>query len=132
LANYAFAATQTRLFRSAAQQQGQAGLARAPEPEYFSEHVLENLPEQVTHPSATPEALVHDEEAILQKNSISVLQETTKPVVETSAIEPVIDTSNVPAYQHGSKFDRVPYWQNIGRWKNVTEEKFLSYRWGVS
>lgn len=80
------AATQIALFRSLAQQRSQAGLARAPEPEY--------PPETIRHDLPTPAA--------------------------------------VPAYHRGSKFDRVPYWQKIPRWKDVTEKDFLSHRWGVS
>lgn len=41
-------------------------------------------------------------------------------------------TAKIPAYFHSSKFDRVPYWQKIGRWKDVGENDFLSYRWNVS
>ena len=26
---------------------------------------------------------------------------------------------------------RMPYWQKIGRWKDVGEDEFLSYRWQV-
>lgn len=37
----------------------------------------------------------------------------------------------VPAYHRGSKFERNPYWQRIGRWKGVTETKFLSHQWNV-
>ncbi|KAL2070579.1 hypothetical protein VTL71DRAFT_13605 [Oculimacula yallundae] len=37
-----------------------------------------------------------------------------------------------PAYHMGSKFERVPYWQKIGRWKDVSEEQFLSYRWNTA
>ncbi|KAH7410961.1 hypothetical protein BKA64DRAFT_570006 [Cadophora sp. MPI-SDFR-AT-0126] len=37
-----------------------------------------------------------------------------------------------PAYHVASKFDRVPYWQKIGRWKHVSEDEFLSYAWNVS
>lgn len=31
-----------------------------------------------------------------------------------------------------SKFERVPYWQKIPRWKDVTEQQWLDYNWGVS
>ena len=38
----------------------------------------------------------------------------------------------VPLYHRDSKFDKEPYWQKIGRWKDVPEEQFLSHRWNVS
>lgn len=44
---------------------------------------------------------------------------------------PWIETAVTPAYHIASKFDRVPYWQNIGRWKDVSEDQFLSYTWNV-
>ncbi|CZS89254.1 related to lysine 2,3-aminomutase [Rhynchosporium agropyri] len=43
-------------------------------------------------------------------------------------VEPVA----TPAYYIGSKFDRIPYWQKIGRWKDVSEEHFLSYKWNTA
>jgi lysine 2,3-aminomutase len=37
-----------------------------------------------------------------------------------------------PAYFRGSKFDRVPYWQKICRWRDVGEKEFLSYHWNTA
>jgi hypothetical protein len=37
-----------------------------------------------------------------------------------------------PLYHRGVLFDRVAYWQNIPRWKDVTEKQFLTYSWSVS
>ena len=31
-----------------------------------------------------------------------------------------------------AKFERIPYWQRIPRWRNVSEEEWLDYSWGVS
>jgi len=131
LARHAFTVIQTRLVRSTAQQQSQAGLARAPDAEYFSENIAQSLPQHVTQPAAIPEAILHHGQDILQKNSTNEVKEIAKAAFEPTTAETVVDTSNVPAYHHGSKFDRVPYWQNIERWKGVSEKQFLSYAWGV-
>lgn len=39
----------------------------------------------------------------------------------------------LPLYHVGreAKFERVPYWQNISRWKDVPESLWLDYSWGV-
>lgn len=37
-----------------------------------------------------------------------------------------------PLYFRGQKFDREPYWQKIPRWKDVSENDFLTYSWQVS
>lgn len=132
LTGCAFPATQTSFFRSATQQQGQAGLARAPEPEYIPEHIIQDLPRSVTRPPFFSETSFQDVQDSVKKDSAATLQDTTNPVTQTTSTEPVLDTTTVPAYHRGSKFDRVPYWQKIGRWKDITAEKFLSYRWGVS
>jgi len=132
LSSWVFPATQSSLFRSAAQQQGQAGLARASEPVYFPEHIIQGLPQNITHPPVTSKASAQSVDDNLQKSGAVKLQEITKPVIETTLSESAIDTATVPAYHRGSKYDRVPYWQKIGRWKDITEKQFLSYRWGVS
>ena len=69
---------------------------------------------------------------MFEKSDINKLTEITKTAFQSTATEPVVDTSHVPAYHYGSKFDRVPYWQNIERWKGISEKQFLSYKWGVS
>ena len=28
--------------------------------------------------------------------------------------------------------ERIPYWQNIPRWKDISEEQFLTFSWQVS
>lgn len=40
----------------------------------------------------------------------------------------------LPLYHVGreTKFERVPYWQSIARWKDVPESLWLDYSWGVS
>jgi hypothetical protein len=125
LTSFAFIATQSRLFRYAAQQQGQAGLARARKPEFFPAHIIPDLPETVTH-------LPQSFEDLLKQSGAATLQEIPKPVLENTSTEAVVEPMAVPAYFRDSKFDRVPYWQKIGRWKGITEKQFLSYSWGVS
>lgn len=132
LSSCVFPITQSSMFRSAAQQQGQAGLARASEPVYFPEHIIQGLPQNITHPPVTSKASAQSVDDNLKKSGGVKLQEITKPVIETTSSESAIDTTTVPAYHRGSKYDRVPYWQKIGRWKDITEKQFLSYRWGVS
>ncbi|TVY82231.1 L-lysine 2,3-aminomutase [Lachnellula suecica] len=47
-------------------------------------------------------------------------------------ISPAVVAKKAPVvfpHHHGSKFERVPYWQDIPRWKDVTEEQFMSYEW---
>jgi lysine 2,3-aminomutase len=124
---------QTNSFRSAAQQQGQVGLAHAPEREYTPEHIMQDLPETVLQPTVTKKPAVQHVENVLKRNGEAVVQKTLEPITEEiqTTSEPIIDAATIPAYHRGSKFDRVPYWQNIGRWKDITENQFLSYRWGV-
>ncbi|KAK2624458.1 hypothetical protein QTJ16_006408 [Diplocarpon rosae] len=44
----------------------------------------------------------------------------------------ISEVAAVPVYHRGSKFERVPYWQNISRWKDVPETQFLSYSWNTA
>lgn len=37
-----------------------------------------------------------------------------------------------PVYHVGSKFVREPYWQQIPRWKHISEVQFLTHSWQVS
>jgi hypothetical protein len=46
-------------------------------------------------------------------------------------IDNVPQKQEAPLYYRGSLFDRVAYWQNIPRWKDVTEKQFLTYSWSV-
>jgi lysine 2,3-aminomutase len=124
LPTFLFPATQSSLFRSAALQQVHAGLARASEPEFIPQHILQDPPETFTHPPP------HFED-LLEKGGVRKLQEISKSMVAPTSTESAIDPVIVPAYFRGSKFDRVPYWQKIGRWKDISEKQFLSYSWGV-
>lgn len=127
-----FTLTRVGLFRSKTQRQGQAGLAPAPEPEYLPEDIIEGLPQTGTHYSEIPQAPFRTAESPCKMNFAPDIQAMQRPVMEASSSEAIVSAAAIPAYHRGSKFDRVPYWQNIGRWKDVTEKQFLSYSWGVS
>lgn len=125
-----FPKTQSSLFRSAAQQQVQAGLSPAPEPEYIPAHIVQDLLETVSHQTVAPKPFVQDLDGTMKHSGASTAQEVPVPVAETTT-GPTTKFAAVPAYFRGVKFDPVPYWQKIGRWKDITEKQFLSYRWGV-
>jgi len=59
-----------------------------------------------------------------------ILQKSVAPGVST--VEQDTENPVTPLYHQGNKFDRVPYWQKIPRWKDVTEKEWLSYEWQVS
>jgi hypothetical protein len=127
-----FPKTQSSLFRSAAQQQVQVGLspAPAPEPEYIPAHIVQDLLETASHQTVASNPFVQESDGTMKHSGASITQEVPVPVAETTT-EPKTKFAAVPAYFRGVKFDRVPYWQKIGRWKDITEKQFLSYRWGV-
>jgi hypothetical protein len=51
---------------------------------------------------------------------------------QSDAQQTIIQEKAVPLYDRKSKFDKEQYWQKIDRWKDVTQEQFLSHRWNVS
>ena len=60
------------------------------------------------------------------------------PQVKPIEIQPTIEVKNdlltaASLYHVGreAKFERVPYWQSIPRWKDVPESLWLDYGWGV-
>jgi hypothetical protein len=130
LTRFVFPRTQSSLFRSAAQQQVQAGVSPAPEPEYVPAYIVQDLLETGSHQIVAPKQYVQDLDGTMKHNGASTAQEVPVPVAETTT-EPTTKLPAVPAYFRGVKFDPVPYWQKIGRWKDTTEKQFLSYRWGV-
>jgi len=134
VASLGFHTSPTSSFRSATQQQGQAGLARAPEREYAPEPIMRDLPESIIQSTVTPQAPAQSVEDVLKSNGAAEGQKAPKQLVEKAQTrsESLVDPATIPAYHRGSKFERVPYWQKIRRWKSITENQFLSYRWGVS
>lgn len=123
--------TQSSLFRSAAQQQVQAGLSPPPEPEYVPAHIVQDLLETVSHQAVAPKIFAQDLDGPMKHSGASTAQEVPLPVAETTT-GPTTKFAAVPAYFRDVKFDPVPYWQKIGRWKDITEKQFLSYRWGTA
>lgn len=117
-----------RNFQSFVQRQGQAGLA---EYSRYHEQALEYENTEELTRSQSPVYQVQSTTSSYPSPFTSipdVASKTPKSAIgETTAQEKV-----VPLYYQGSKFDKEPYWQKIGRWKDVTEEQFLSHRWNVS
>jgi lysine 2,3-aminomutase len=132
--NRDFSTSQVSTFRLSTLQNGQAGLARAPEREYLPEDTRETSPGEVIHHSVTPKLASQHVDNPQKRVGKAKVQETSKPrVKETSSLPGSgIGLASVPAYFRGAKFDPVPYWQKIERWKDISEKQFLSYRWGVS
>lgn len=58
------------------------------------------------------------------------------PLSPRAILEPVEQANEqelqAPLYHYGGKFDRVPYWQAITRWRDISEEQFLTYEFNVS
>ena len=125
-----FSTSQNSSFRSAANQQNHAGLARSPEPDYHPEDSKHNPSRSALHSPSSSKTSTQtvDADDIGAEENPSVLHRILggKPAIPG----PTTDPANVPIYHRG--FVRVPYWQKIWRWRNITEEQFLSYRWGVS
>ena len=113
----------TRSFRSAGKQQGQPALAEKPT------HI-EFLPDAPQFPEST--------DNLVEKNIIhshasparTLEREIREPHGNDATLE--MPSPTVPLYHRSSKFERVPYWQKIPRWSDVSEEQFLTYSWGVS
>ena len=117
---------QARFFQPNVQPQGQAGLAQSPE--------VENSPVKEGDKLVPP--------PLTSGLSGDAPRAYPRPKYATRVSEPqhreeqMIDNSppmqEAPLYHRGSLFDRAAYWQNIPRWKDVTEKQFLTYSWSVS
>ena len=129
-----------RQFHSNIRLQGQAGLARAPVEEDYSSSFTETgriIPENSTQNSRlqTEPHRIFEKRLDYHGGSMQTFphRQISERVVEsedtsgTSAL-----TASIPLYHCGSKFDRLPYWQKIPRWNDVSEKQFLNYSWGVS
>lgn len=129
-----------RQFHSDIQRQGQAGLAPAPVEEDYSSSFTASgrtIPENSTQKSRlqTEPHRIFEKPLDYHRGSTQSfpLRQVSKRLVEsedtsgTSAL-----TASIPLYHCSSKFDRLPYWQKIPRWKDVSEKQFLNYSWGVS
>jgi lysine 2,3-aminomutase len=126
-----------RLYQSTSLLKGQVGLAQAPVMEDIVHGIIDaslNRPQASDRPQRVRAGLSQAQEKVTQLPDIEV--SSSKHAVDSAQLAGETDfdvgTSPIPAYFRGTKFDRVPYWQKIGRWKDITEENFLSYRWSVS
>jgi hypothetical protein len=106
-----------RTFQSFVQRQGQSALAEAPSYEHAP--VFETSEELTRSQFPTTEAP-------------SAQPATTSKALNPDVYKIATQKNVVPLYYRGSKFDKEPYWQKIDRWKDVTQEQFLSHRWNVS
>lgn len=115
----------TRLFQSTSNPKGQTGLGQTTVSVSVPGDIvsLPGMLNSTVYPRAVPPAFIDP-----QKRQIEFVEDSPED------LEPdfKVDTSPIPAYSRGLKFDRVPYWQKIGRWQNVSEEQFLSYQWGTA
>ena len=117
---------QSRFFQPNVQLEGQAGLAKSPE--------IQSSPVEEGDKLVPP--------PLTSGLSGDAPRAYPRPKYATRVSEPqhreeqMIDNSppmqEAPLYHRGSLFDRAAYWQNIPRWKDVTEKQFLTYSWGVS
>lgn len=129
-----------RAFKSATRQDGLAATYRDVIPNYTPEDLISvsnSTADTVTKTPFRPRFIVPAARTTkideAQPQQLSVSQDAIEQNTTTENISTIADhTSIVPVYHRGAKFDRVPYWRTVSRWKDVTEEKFLSYRWQVS
>ncbi len=127
---------QARSFKSAANRRGHAGLAQVPIPERpmygdIPSQALPNIdPCAPLRPSPSPHQTRQDYEQVVQPTNQTPAF-NVEEILELNA-QTGGEAVATPVYHRGSKFDRIPYWQKIGRWKDILENQFLSYRWNVS
>lgn len=121
-------ASAPRNFQTFAQRQGQAGLAESPR---YDEQALEygDTEELSRSQSPAPQA---PSTPTSHPSGFTPTPHVATKTLEAVPRETTTQEKFVPLYYQGSKFDKEPYWQKIGRWKEVTEEQFLSHRWNVS
>jgi len=118
----------TRTFKSMGQLQGQPALGETAslgggfESGIFENNIpISQVP--IRQPVQTP-GFRFPEPQVPLRSSLGI---STKKAAEID-----LNTPSVPLYYHGNKFERVPYWQKIPRWKNVSEKDFLTYSWQAS
>jgi hypothetical protein len=115
-----------RNFQSFVQRQGQEALAASPRYEPALEY--ENVEEFTRSQSPAPQAPTSSSHS----SAFTASPDLTSNVPELDVSEAATLKTTVPLYYRHSKFDKEPYWRKIGRWKDVTQEQFLSHRWNVS
>jgi hypothetical protein len=116
---------QARFFQPNVQLEGQAGLAESPEIQSSSVKEGDKLvPPPLTSGFSGDSPRVYPLGAYLPPVSEPQCK-------EEQMIDNTSQKQEAPLYHRGSLFDRVAYWQNIPRWKEVTEKQFLTYSWSV-
>lgn len=68
----------------------------------------------------------------IPKGAISLALSNGEEVHAAYAHSSIPQNPVVELNHRNTNLDREPYWQRIGRWKDVTEKEFLSHRWQVS
>jgi hypothetical protein len=115
-----------RQFHSIAQLQGQA-LAEFPRHDQARQY--ESTGEFTSFQSAAHQA---PGVSSSRPSALDYMHDANSMPLRSISRETVEQGKAVPLYFRGSLFDKEPYWQKIGRWKDVPEEQFLSHRWNVS
>lgn len=116
-----------RQFQSTARPSGQAGLAQLPVQDDFSIGMQYGAVRRLDHHREFDQPIENSSQP--SQNQTAFAKQASNAEARDAFKE---EPTPVPAYFRGTKFDRVPYWQKIGRWQNATEEQFLSYRWGTA
>jgi hypothetical protein len=101
--------------RSGIQRRGQASLAEVPNYEHGE---VFSTPEDIKQAQFPLPSTDHPSD---------LAQNPLDPHVKQTSMESEV----APLYYRDTKFDKEPYWQKIGRWKDITQEQFLSHRWNV-
>lgn len=132
--NYLLNPSQSRSFQSSTKGMDSAGVACAPRHQDPPDIVYDRYNEK---PRDYPVRLKQIRATPVPRSTLGVQENVDKSSMPQGAALRTEEfaetvTSASPAYFRGSKFDRAPYWQKIGRWKDVSEKEFLSYRWNVS
>ena len=111
-----------RNFQSSIQRHGQSALAESPSYEQSTAYVnTDGLVRSQQPVSPTPSTTM---------DPTSPIPAPTSP--QSHAKDTITQANVVPLYYRIVKFDKEQYWQKIGRWKDVTQQQFLSHRWNVS
>lgn len=132
--NHLLTPSQSRAFQSSTKTMESAGFAYAPKHQDLPDVVYDRYNEK---PREYPIRLEKSRATPVPRSTPGVQENIDKSSTPQGAalhaeeIAEII-TSASPAYFRGSKFDRVPYWQKIGRWKDIGEKEFLSYRWNTA
>lgn len=120
-------ASASRSFQSAVQRQWQSALAESPA--YDQDQVYENA-DELTRLESPAQAFGPTSSSRIP--SSTPLPDVSSNVSGLVGHESAAKEKVIPLYYRDSKFDKEPYWQKIGRWKDATQEEFLSHRWNVS